>query len=79
MFPTTWPRPAETAARTGTYLHAGMTRGYITVSPVAGGNPPGYALEFSALGITHSGGTWPTLADAMREAERICPGVAWDR
>ncbi|HWH68394.1 MAG TPA: hypothetical protein VNT26_03375 [Candidatus Sulfotelmatobacter sp.] len=82
MFPTTWPRPAETAARTGTYLHAGMTRGYISVSPAppaADNNLPQFALEFTALGMTHSGGTWPTLADAMREAERICPGIQWDR
>jgi hypothetical protein len=79
MFLTTWPRPAATAARTGTYLHAGMTRGMICISPLPDGNPPKYTLEFNALGMAHSGGSWPTLADAMHEAERICPGIQWDR
>lgn len=79
MFPTTWPRPAATAARTGTYLHAGMTRGMICISPVPDSKPQKYALEFTALGMPHSGGSWPTLADAMHEAERICPGIQWDR
>ena len=79
MFPSTWPRPSQTAARTGTYLHAGMTRGTISIHPIAGEGTSHYALEFTTLGITHHGGQWPTLADAMHEAERICPGVQWDR
>lgn len=79
MFPTTWPKPAQTSARTGTYLHAGMTRGYVSVSPVRDANPPRYHLEFTALGITHSGGDFPTLSDAMHEAEQLCPQIHWDR
>jgi len=51
----------------------------VCISPLPDSNPQKYTLEFNALGMTHSGGSWPTLADAMHEAERICPAVQWDQ